>query len=188
MVDLKIINVRGFNLWNADYICSEIMEVEITKQPAHIFEITSFGGYAFCLQKILDTMSSCKKPTLAVASGACASCGSIFFNACDYRLIGPNSTMLLHEPSGMTWGKYSDMKSDIKDTENLTKWMYSLYDKNSNKPTGYFEKLVFDNNNADLVLTADECVQHSLVDGKGSLIDIIKDFKNISSKVQKRNE
>lgn len=181
-MDLKIISVRGFDSWNVDYIISQMIEVEFSDQPAHIFEITSFGGYAYTLQKLLDYTTSCKKPLIGVASGACASCGSIFFSSLDYRLLGQNSSLLIHEPSGISWGKYSDQKADLSDMKNLVDWMYSIYDTSAGKKSGYFEDLVYKNNNADLVLNPKEAKTHNLIDGTGSLIDIIENLDEIVKK------
>jgi len=89
-----------------------------------------------------------------------------------YRYAGKDSTIMIHEVSAMSYGKLSDMKNSIEETDRLNKLIFSKIDKCCGQKSGFFTKLLNKHGNVNLFLTAAEAKSYKLVDHIG-----VPDFK-----------
>ena len=163
MAEVKIFNMGGFDNWAADSFIRYMLAVENSNQPYAIVNQTSGGGYVYALNKILDCMAASNKPVVCINSGISASCAAVLFAASDYRVMGESSTLLIHEPSGGTYGKTTDMEADVNNIKDTRAWMFDLLDKKCKQPSGFFAKLSFDCNNSDIYLNFLICVSSLVV-------------------------
>ncbi len=174
MAELKCINIGPFNGYMAQAFEQYILEVENSNQPYFVFKIDSPGGAVFSLNKMYNLIHQSNKPTVAICESMAASCGSIIFGLSDYRIIGPNSQVLIHEPSTWSQGKINDIKSDINMVDGVRKWMFDSFDKRCKQESGFFENLVYKNNNADLWLNADKCLEYGIADEIGAINSFLR--------------
>lgn len=129
------------------------------------------GGFVWNLSVLLDLIQDSSKPTVTIASGIVASCGACLSTAGTkgLRIIGNNTKMLIHEASGMAWGKTSDVINEARELERTTETLvYGTFDRQSDHDYGYTKELVRNVNNADLWLSSDEVIAHRFADIKMS--------------------
>jgi len=144
-------------------------------------EVDSYGGEVDALNGMLSYIDDFKNRGIKVIT-FCAtkamSCGSVLLSAGTkgYRFMSPRAHLMIHEVSGADFGKLADMKSSVRHQDQLNKELFDQLDINAGKESGYFEALCKQNKNADLYLTAEQCLAHGLVDfiGIPSLVLTVK--------------
>ena len=162
--------------------------IENTDQEIIPIKINSPGGYVTVLQAILDIIDSSKKPVATFCTGMAASCGAaLFLSGTDgFRYVGPNSRLMIHQVSGIAWGKTSDVESELKLMKQMTSdFVYKRGDL-ACKKEGYTYNLIKENMNSDLWLSSDECIDHGYADKIGVLENIKDDdfYQNMLKIVQ----
>ena len=77
------------------------------------------------------------------------------------RLLLPNSTVMIHQPSAAAErAKITDLEIDLKEGIRLKKLLNEMLAKNTGQPVGKIEKDV----DRDYWMTADEAKKYGLVD------------------------
>lgn len=144
--------------------------------------INSYGGYTDCLSTLLDCIKGSTKPVMTIATGVDMSCGADLFvsGTKGLRIIGPNTTSLIHQVSGMSWGKYNDIKAEAQEIDRLNKKiLYDLFDQAGDHPEGYTEQMIKDNFNADLYLTPEKMIENGWADKIMSVNQVLLNMDNI---------
>lgn len=133
LVENRIIHIQGtFDEDMAHKVLEDLIKMEM-KDPTKdiLLIIDSFGGYLHSFIAIHDAikMSRCEIATLCI--GKAMSCGQLLLmsGTKGKRFSSPNSRILVHELSSMTWGKLSDMEIDINESKELQKLMNKLIRK-----------------------------------------------------------
>jgi ATP-dependent Clp protease protease subunit len=144
--------------------------------------IDSYGGEVHILLGMLNYLDDWKKEekkVITFTSTKAMSCGAVLLSAGTkgYRYMAPHAHLMIHEVSGMEFGKLADVKSGVKHQEELNKIIFAELDRNCDKETGYFQSLAKENKNADLFLSAQDCLKHGIIDKIG--IPTIKISTNI---------
>ena len=129
------------------------------KQKPITLYINSPGGSitaGFALYDTLRTLSSQGRLITTVVRGYAASMAGVLFLAGDVRLVGSESFVHIHEPSSATWGKLSEQKDDIKQTQRLGERIRKLYIERTNiKPKQYDANV----NRTEWWLSSEEAVE-----------------------------
>jgi ATP-dependent Clp protease protease subunit len=138
-------------------------------QPFVPILVDSFGGDVLSLFSMLDMIDSCEKPVVTSVSSKAMSCGAVLLSAGTkgFRYASPRSTILIHEAATQLEGKASDIISDAKSMEILNEKLMEILAKNSNKPKKFYQSLIKKANNADLYLSAEQCLEYGLIDKIG---------------------
>jgi ATP-dependent Clp protease protease subunit len=124
--------------------------------------INSLGGDLFSAFSIADTVEriSMITPIITVVEGCAASGATLISVAGTRKLIRKNAFMLIHELRAGTWGKYSELKDQMKSNDTIMK---SIRD-------WYAEKTKIKPKDLELILTKDiwwnakQCIRAGLVD------------------------
>lgn len=132
-------------------------------------EIDSYGGEVDVLNGMLSYIEDFKARggiVMTYCGSKAMSCGSVLLasGTKGYRFISPRAHVMIHEVSGVEFGKLNDQKNGIKHTEVLNQELFEYLDNAADKEAGYFENLCTKNKNADVFLTAKQCIEHGLVD------------------------
>lgn len=114
-------------------------------------------GYA-----ISDTINRIKEmvPVITIVEGCAMSAGSIISSSGSKRLMRSKSIMLIHQLSGGIWGKFEDMKQDIKNMELLMKIMSDHYLKTTKLTKEKLDEMI----KKDIFLDAKTCLKLGLID------------------------
>lgn len=172
--------------------------IENSDQPYIPIVINSYGGYTDCLSTLLDCIQGSTKPVITIATGVAMSCGCDLFvsGTKGLRIIGQNTTSLIHQVASMAWGKSSDIENEAREISRLNKKLaYDLFDKAGGHEEGYTQNLIKENFNADLFLTPEQMMEHGWADKIMSLnqallnLDsIFDDYKKMLDKIEINEE
>ena len=99
-------------------------------------------------------------PVISIIEGAAASAATLISVACQYRIILPNSFMLIHQLSSSCWGKMSELEDEIKNLKLLTHKIKNIYKKYTKLEESELDNIL----KHDLWWNSDKCLETGLVD------------------------
>jgi len=131
------------------------------EEPGNIFlHVNSYGGSVFAGLSAMDYVRSSKVPVYTVVEGCAASAATLFSVVGHHRQIRKNSCMLIHQLSGLMWGKYEEMKDSMENNTMLMRLIKDTYEEHTKLPKKKINELM----KRDLWLDADTCLEYGLVD------------------------
>ena len=135
-------------------------DYQLNKCPNIYIYIQSEGGDAFVGLNAMDTIRSCKVPVVTVVDGYCASAATFLLLAGKERHMRSHAGILIHQLRTEFWGKFVELKDEMKNSEKMMEIFKKIYIENSKIPTKTLNNLL----EKELCLTADECLEYGLVD------------------------
>jgi len=143
-------------------ICSSPMLYDVPFQDMRLYlYIQSGGGALFPALSAMDIIMSSKIPIVTVVSGCCSSSATLLSLVGVKRKITKNAYMLIHQLSSSSWGgKYRDMKDEVSNMDKFMIKIKEVYGKYTKIP----ESLISEILDHDIWFSAEECLQHGLVD------------------------
>ena len=129
-------------------------------KPIRIF-INSPGGHVESGDTIFDIIRFVRAPVQVVGTGWVASAGALIFIAAkkENRFCLPNTRFMLHQPSGGTMGKASDIAIEAKEIIRMRQRLNETFAKETGQP---LEKITRDTER-NFWMSADEAVAYGLV-------------------------
>ena len=123
--------------------------------------INSCGGDMFAGFSAHDQLRQLRVPVTTIAVGCCASAATFILLAGSKRLIGPRAHVLIHQlATDGFWGKFEEMKDEMKNCEKFMEMAKALYEENCDIPDKKMKHLM----KKDIYLSPDECVKWNIVD------------------------
>lgn len=123
------------------------------------------GGDEYHGMAIYDAIKACKSEVHIKVLGHAMSMGSIILQAADWRIMAPNSRMMVHYG---TWGHNDHTLNNYRWAEEgkkFDKWMENLYlEKIKTKKPKFTRKQLQEKMSFDLFLDAEETVLYGLAD------------------------
>ena len=109
-----------------------------------------------------DQMTQLRVKVTTIAVGCCASAATFLLLGGHKRLIAPRAHILIHQLSqdGL-WGKYEDLKDEMKNCEKFMTMARNLYAQHCNIPDKKMKNIM----KKDIYLTPDKCVKWGIVEG-----------------------
>lgn len=163
----KYVIVNKFTEESYDHFRIDCEKVLNTSQDFLPVVIDSYGGHAYSLLGMIDFLQNCGVPIITVAESKCMSCGAVLFACGKERYMGKNCTVVVHDLLSSQSGKEVELQNSAKENSRLNKKIYSLLDKATEQPSGYWRSLVKDNKYADLYMTAQTARKHNLATAIG---------------------
>lgn len=138
-----------------------------------ILNIDSFGGEVNCLSGMLEIIESFREnggKVLTYSGSKAMSCGFVLLTAGDkgMRYVGRYSSAMCHEVAHGDFGKLSDLKNSVKETERLNKQLFEILDRNTGHEEGFWNKQTDNAKNADLFLSPEDCLRLGVADYIGT--------------------
>jgi ATP-dependent protease ClpP protease subunit len=136
------------------------VELDLAEPPPIKLHIHSYGGELFAGFAAADAILSCATPVHTHVEGCAASAATIMSVVGDYRTIGANSFMLIHQLSSVFWGKHDEWKDEMVNLDLLmerAKIIYAEHSKLTKKDLGVILK-------RDLWYDAEKSLKCGLVD------------------------
>jgi ATP-dependent Clp protease, protease subunit len=126
------------------------------------FYINSPGGSVYDALAIYDTMQFVTNDIQTVGIGMQASAAAFLLSSGTpgKRLILPNATVMIHQPSSGTSGKVTDQEIDLRESLRVKKLLEEIMAKN----TGQKREQIHEDMERDRWMTADEAKKYNLVD------------------------
>jgi len=162
----RIVFLSGaFNEDKSKEIINNILNLE-TKDPTSdiLLIIDSYGGYVHSLMAIHDVIKHvCRCDIVTLGIGKQMSCGQMLLmsGTKGKRFVTPNSRVLIHQLSSVTFGKLSEMEVDINESKALQKMLDDLIVKYTNITRKQLPEIM----SKDSFFSAEEAVKLGIVDG-----------------------
>lgn len=127
-----------------------------------IFYINSPGGSVYDALAIYDTMNfvKCDIQTVGIGMQASAAAFLLSSGTKGKRMVVPNATVMIHQPSSGTRGKVTDQEIDLKESLRVKKLLEEIMAKN----TGQKLERVHEDMERDRWMTAAEALKYGIVD------------------------
>jgi len=142
-----------------------------TGQPVIPIVVTSYGGSVYALFKMVDVINKIKEdvPVATIVIGKAMSAGAVLLSCGTegMRYASPLSTVMIHEVSSGTRGKTGEIKADAKETDRLNNMLLEMIATNIGKPKAYFTDVIHTKGHADWYLSAEDALEHGLVNKIG---------------------
>jgi ATP-dependent protease ClpP protease subunit len=132
----------------------------LNKDKYIYLHINSFGGSVFAAFSTIDTIINLKVPVVSIIEGAAASAATMISVMCNYRIIYPNSYMLIHQLSSISWGKMDEMEDEMCNLKELMKRIKMIYKKKTKINNDDLSEIL----KHDLWWDAKKCLSVGLVD------------------------
>jgi ATP-dependent protease ClpP protease subunit len=131
-------------------------------RPKIYLHINSYGGYIFSAISTMDTILRLRKMVdiITIVEGSAASSGTLISVTGTERWITPNSYMLIHQLSSGLYGKYRDLKDDMKNSDELMRMIKKTYHQYTAVPESEIDKIL----DHDLWWDAETCLRYKIVD------------------------
>lgn len=144
-------------------ICAQLLflEAEDPRRPISLY-INSPGGVVTSGLAMYDTMRFIRAPVHTLCMGTARSMGSFLLMAGQpgERVVLPNASILIHQPSGGFQGQASDMAIHAEEILKTKQRMTQLYADHCGRSYEEFERAM----DRDRFMTAEEAVEWGLVD------------------------
>jgi ATP-dependent Clp protease protease subunit len=148
---------------SAALICAQLLFLEAENPKKDIsFYINSPGGVVTSGFAIYDTMQFIKSPVATLCMGTARSMGSFLLMAGEpgKRVILPNASVLLHQPSGGFQGQASDIERHAGDIIKVKRRMIRLYAEHCGRTPEEVERTL----DRDYFMTAEDALDWGIVD------------------------
>ena len=132
-------------------------------QPQPIWlHINSYGGDLFSGYAISDTILRIREmiPVVTIIEGVAMSAATIIFTSGSKRLMRGKSVMLIHQLSSGMWGKYDDMREEIKNMDLAMKILTEHYVQHTKMKKEKIDEIL----KKDSYIDAKTCLKLGLID------------------------
>ncbi len=128
--------------------------------PPIMLHINSYGGSVFAGLSAVDYIINSKIPVHTVIDGCAASAATLMSCVAEKRYMHRHACMLVHQLSGMMWGKFQEMQDDMQNSEMLMEKIKDIYRKYTKIPKKELENIL----KHDIWWEAEKCLEYGLVD------------------------
>ena len=142
-------------------LSNQINTLKLKESPAQIrLHINSYGGSVFAGLAAVDYIRNTTIPVASIIDGCAASAATLMSVVADERYMHENSFMLSHQLSSVSWGKYEELRDDMKNNDLLMETIKNIYLKHTKIPKRKLNEML----KRDLWWDAQTCLQYGLVD------------------------
>lgn len=137
------------------------LQSEDAKKDIYLY-INSPGGSVYDAMAIYDTMQYVSNDIQTVGIGIQASAAAFLLSSGTKgkRILLPNSTVMIHQPSSGTRGKVTDQEIDLRESLRIKKLLEGIMAKN----TGQKVERIHEDMERDRWMTAEEAKKYGIVD------------------------
>ena len=132
-------------------------------EPTINLHIKSDGGDVHAGLGAMDTIENSWLWINTIAEGCVASAATFLLLAGHRRYMGKNAYILIHQLSNEMWGKYEELKDEMKTCDRLMKDLKKMYKKKTCIPKDTLKVIM----QRDIYLSSKECLQYGIVDAVG---------------------
>jgi ATP-dependent Clp endopeptidase proteolytic subunit ClpP len=128
--------------------------------PPIKLHINSYGGSVFAGLSAIDYIKNSKVPVHTIIDGCAASAATLMSCVGSRRFMHRNACMLVHQLSGLMWGKFQEMKDDMENSEMLMKKIKNIYREHTKIPKKEMDEIL----KRDIWWEAEKCLEYGLID------------------------
>lgn len=139
-------------------LCQVLKRVERDRYNPIFLHIQSDGGDVHAGLGAMDFLRTIKSTVVTIAEGMCASAATFILLGGDERQVLPNTYLLIHQISNDMWGKYEDLKDEMKQCELIMKRIKKIYLRETSIPEKKLDRLL----QRDMYLSARQCIKYNI--------------------------
>lgn len=130
--------------------------------------IDSYGGDAYALAKMIETMHEVPNKFITVCMGKAISCGAILLSCGDVRYCGGYSSIMIHNVSAASWGDVTSLKAGSDQATECNKKFLGLFANNCGMTyEALQDKIKASTDSREIWLTAESAKEFGLIDEIG---------------------
>jgi|TARA_B110000908_G_C10201499_1_gene425555 ATP-dependent protease ClpP protease subunit len=145
------------------------LEVDLLKKSIELegynpmirVHIHSDGGDVFSGLSMMDMLRSSRVKVVTIAEGTCCSAATLILLGGCKRLMGRHAFVLIHQLSTGFFGKYKDLKDEMKTCKKVMATLKTLYDDSTTIPKDKLSEFM----KRDIYLGYEECLKYEIVHG-----------------------
>lgn len=134
--------------------------IENTKVLPIILHINSFGGFLIDGMSGANAIENCNVDVHTMIDGYCASAGTFLSIVGKKRKMYKRSSLLIHQLTGMSAGKFSDHEDNMKNMKREMEMMKDLYKTFTKIPNEKLDEIL----QHDIWLDSGQCLEYGIVD------------------------
>jgi|TARA_B100002019_G_C21273789_1_gene603941 ATP-dependent Clp endopeptidase proteolytic subunit ClpP len=123
--------------------------------------IHSDGGCVFSGLNMMDTLKNSRVKVFTIAEGTCCSAATFVLLGGTKRLMNKHAFVLVHQLSTGFFGKYNELRDEMKTCKKIMRTIKSLYIKETQIPKEKLAEFM----KKDIYLGYDECLTYGIVSG-----------------------
>jgi ATP-dependent protease ClpP protease subunit len=160
--ELVLYGFVGDNYWDEGFTANEVLEAlaEVGRDTDVTVRVNSGGGYVTDGLAIYNALSAHKGHVTVQVDAIAASSASIIAMAGDTIRMRAGSLMMIHDPSGITYGTADDHAKAKEALDKMATQMASIYAERAGKDLNEVRETMKE----ELWLTADEAVAEGYAD------------------------
>lgn len=128
--------------------------------PPIKMHINSYGGSVFAGLSAVDYILNSKIPVHSIIDGCAASAATLMSVVAEKRYMHRHACMLVHQLSGLMWGKFQEMQDDMQNSEMLMEKIKNIYKQYTKIPKKEMDNIL----KHDIWWEAEKCLEYGLVD------------------------
>ena len=145
------------------------LEVDLLKKaielpgysPTIRVHIHSDGGDVFSGLSMMDTLKSSRVNVVTIAEGTCCSAATFILLGGNERLMWKHSFVLIHQLSSGFFGKYTELRDEMKTCKKIMSVIKGLYTRETTIPKEKMSEFM----KRDIYLGYEECINYGIVHG-----------------------
>lgn len=126
--------------------------------PIITLHIKSDGGDVYAGMSAMDNLEGMKVKVRTIAEGCCASAATFILLGGSQRFVSKRCQVLIHQMSSEFWGKYEELKDEMKTCDKLMNMIKKIYIEKTKIPNKKLKHMM----KKDIYLTAEECVEYGI--------------------------
>ncbi len=158
--------INSFDEKTANILSSKLHAAIQSGQGVFPIEIDSYGGDAYSLCGMIDTIESAKEliqvATVAVGKAFSSGIFALASGTSGLRFAGPSSSLMIHNVQARIGGSFESLKVDMKETSRLNKQLMKFLGKATGKDAKFYEEKLSENR--DWYLTPQQAKRIGIVD------------------------
>jgi hypothetical protein len=137
-------------------LCMVLKQVEAERHSPIYVHIHSEGGDLHAGLGCMDFIK--RMNVVTIAEGMCASAATFILLGGRIRQVLENTYLLIHQMSNEIWGKYEELKDEMRQCERIMRRMKKIYMKETAIPEKKLDRLM----KRDLYLSYRKCVRYGI--------------------------
>lgn len=135
------------------------IEYQLPDAPKIYLHIQSTGGDAYAGLSAMNTIENLKVPVITIVDGFVASAATfILFGGCE-RWMQKNSSILIHQIRTEFWGRFEELKDDVKNSSILMEDIARIYSEKSEIPRKKLNRIM----KRELNMNTDKCSKYKII-------------------------
>ena len=135
------------------------IDYQLKDPPTIYLHIQSTGGDAYAGLSAMNTIENIKVPVITIVDGYVASAATFILFGGSERWMQKNSSLLIHQIRTEFWGRFEELKDDMKNSTTLMEDIIRIYTEKSEIPKKKLNRIM----KRELNLDASTCAKYNIV-------------------------